>query len=246
LPILRADAPIWNFWQGTSCDHQKTGPHCLYSAFQITKDQFLYTGWRIVTPMWESYDHEIQTRNTKRSSNTIPKFGLLTFWFQKNPYWQTVTIFNLKLAIKHVMNCGVRSCKVRSYRPIRIITESLSKTSNRPEISVKPLQLFIMAAAILSQVFDIIWEWSLQTQGGPWTMGICSIRVCALTEGMENINLIHVSSQNQTCVGEHIPYSPSCRQCLYKPFLYVIPLTLMTRSISIFVFLCSTEPHSFN
>lgn len=116
------------------------------------------------------------------------------------------------------MNCGVRSCEVRSYRPIRIITESLSKTSNRPEISVKPLQLFIMATAILSQVFDIILEWSLQTQGGPWTMGICSIRICALTEGTESINLIHVSSQNQTCVGEHTPYSPRLQAMFVQAF----------------------------
>jgi hypothetical protein len=115
------------------------------------------------------------------------------------------------------MNCGVRSCEVRSYRPIRIITESLS-TSNRPEISVKSLQLFIMASAILSQVFDIIWEWSLQTQGGPWTIGICSIRVCTLTKGIENINLIHVSSQNQTCVGEHIPYSPRLQTMFVQAF----------------------------
>lgn len=49
-------------------------------------------------------------------------------------------------------------------------------------------------------------------------MGICSIRVCALTESTENINLIHVSYQNHTHVGEHIPYSPRLQTMFVQAF----------------------------
>jgi hypothetical protein len=76
----------------------------------------------------------------------------------------------------------------------------LSSKFHRPEISVKPLQP-LMAAAILSRV-SILCEWSLQTQ----TTAICLLGY-VLTEAKRTYSLIHVVHKNQTCAGEHIPYS---------------------------------------